>query len=121
MLKLHGHNPPEQKFAEYHARISSLIWELTFKFLHLGQDVILDFGFWSRADRDEARFKASQVGVEVKLYFVSCSEKVMLDRAAKRNRNLLDDSLLIDEQAFKLLQQRYEKLEDDEPHVFIKT
>ena len=121
MIKLYGHNPPEQKFAEYHARISGLIWELTFKFLHLSQDVILDFGFWSRTARDEARFKASQVNVEVKLYFVSCSEKVMLDRVAKRNRNLSDNSLLIDEHAFKLLRRRYEKLEDDEPHVFVET
>ena len=100
MVKLYGHNPPEHKFAEYYARISSLIWDLTIKLLNLGHSVILDFGFWSRADRDEARFKASQAKAKVKLYFVSCSEKVMRDRVAKRNKNLLDDSLQIDEYAF---------------------
>ena len=121
MVKLYGHNPPKQKYAEYHARISSLIWELAMKLLYLSQDVILDFGFWSRADRDEARLKASQVNVEIKLYFVSCSEKVMLDRVAQRNRNLSNNSLLIDEHAFMLLKRRYEKLGDDESHILIKT
>ena len=121
MVKLYGHNPPEHKFAEYHTRISSLIWKLTTKLLHLGQSVILDFGFWSRLDRDEARLKASQAKAEVKLYFVSCSEKVMRDRVAKRNKNLSDDSLQIDEHAFNLFKQRYEALADDELHIVIKT
>ena len=121
MVKLYGHNPPEDKFAEYHARISSLIWELTTKLLHLDRNVILDFGFWSRADRDEARFKASQAKAEVQLYFVTCSEKVMRDRVAKRNKNLSDDSLQIDEHAFNLFKHRYKALDDDEPHIIIKS
>ena len=121
MVKLYGHNPPEDRFAEYHARISSLIWELTIKLLHLGRNVILDFGFWSRADRDEARFKASQAKAEVKLYFVTCAEKAMRDRVAIRNKNLLNDSLQIDEHAFNLFKHRYKALNDDEPHIIIKT
>ena len=121
MVKLYGHNPPEQKFAEYHARISDLIWELALKFLHLGQDVILDFGFWHRADRDEARFKASQANVEVKLYLVSCSEEIMLDRLAKRNSDLPNDSLQINEHAFNLFKHSYNALDDDEPHVVVET
>ena len=47
MVKLYGHNPPENRFADYFDRISNLIWELTMQLLHLGQDVILDFGFWA--------------------------------------------------------------------------
>lgn len=121
MVKLYGYNPPEQKFAEYHARISNLIWELTLKFLHLGQDVILDFGFWSRTDRDEARFRASQANAEIKLYLISCSEKTALNRIAIRNKNLSNDSLEIDKHAFNLFKHRYEALDDDEPHIAIAT
>ena len=74
IIKLYGHNPPEDKFTEYSERVSSLIWQLTRRFLNLGQDVILDFGFWTRASRDLAREFARSVNAEVKLYSICCSD-----------------------------------------------
>lgn len=121
MVKLYGHNPNEQQYSDYYERISTLIWELTIKLLQLNQDVILDFGFWSRKSRDEARNKAKINNAEVKLYFVNCSEEVMRKRVAKRNSNLTNDSLLIDEYTFNLLKQRYEVLGEDESHILIET
>ncbi|MGB3640569.1 MAG: ATP-binding protein [Rivularia sp. (in: cyanobacteria)] len=121
MVKLYGHNPQEEKFSDYYNRISDLIWNLTMQLLRLNQDVILDFGFWSRASRDEARNKAKIANAEVKLYFVTCSEEVMLLRVAKRNSNLPSDSLWIDENAFELFKQSYEALGDDENYIVIET
>ena len=89
--------------------------------LYLGQDVILDFGFWSRASRNEARSKAQLAKAEVRLYFLSCSEKVMRQRVAIRSSNLPGDSLWIDDHAFELFRQRYEALGEDETHVVIQT
>ena len=68
IVKLYGHNPPEDKFIEYSDRVSSLIWQLTTQLLDLDRDVILDFGFWSRASRNRAREFALSVNAEVKLY-----------------------------------------------------
>lgn len=121
MVKLYGHNPEEQKFSDYYNRISDLIWNLTIQLLGLNQDVILDFGFWSRKSRDEARYKAKGANAQVKLYYVTCSEEVMRNRVAKRNNNLSSDSLLIDENAFEIFKQSYEALEDDENYILIET
>ncbi len=121
MVKLYGHNPEEQKFSDYYNRISDLIWNLTLQLLRLNQDVILDFGFWSRASRDEARSKAKIVNAEVKLYFVTCSEVVMRKRVVKRNNNLPNDSLWIDENAFELFKKTYEALGEDENYIVIET
>ena len=121
MVKLYGYNPEEQKFSDYYNRISDLIWNLTMQLISLDRDVILDFGFWSRASRDEARCKAKIVNAEVKLYFVTCSEEVMRKRVAKRSNNLPTDSLWIDENAFELFKQRYEALGEDENYIVIET
>ena len=121
IVKLYGHNPPEDKFTEYSERVSSLIWQLTRRFLDLGQDVILDFGFWTRASRDRAREFARSVNAEVKLYSICCSDEFMKRRVASRNKDLPSDSLWIDDCAFELFKQGYEALEKDEPHVVIQT
>ena len=121
MVKLYGYNPEDKKFSDYYERISDLIWNLTMQLLCLGQDVILDFGFWSRASRDEARSKAEFANAEVKLYFVTCSEEVMRNRVAKRSNNLPSDSLWIDENAFEVFKQSYQALGEDETYIVIKT
>ncbi len=121
MVKLYGHNPEEDKFSDYYNRISDLIWNLTMQLLSLNQDVILDFGFWSRASRDEARYKAKIANAQVKLYFITCSEEVMRKRVAKRSNNLPNDSLWIDENAFELFKKSYEALGDDENYIVIET
>ena len=121
MTKLYGYNPPEQDFAEYFSCVTDLIWELTLKLLQVGQDVILDFGFWSRASRDEARYKAQTVNATIKLYFISCPEKIMQKRVMKRNYELAEGVLHIDEHAFELFKKRFEPLGKDELHFVINT
>lgn len=121
IVKLYGHNRPADKFVEYSDRVRSLIWQLTEQFLNLDRDVILDFGFWSRADRDEARKFAYSVDAEVKLYSICCSDELMKQRTRSRNINLPNDSLWIDDNAFELFKQSYEVLEEDEPHILIQN
>lgn len=121
IVKLYGHNPPKDKFDEYSDRVSSLIWQLTIQLLNLDRDVILDFGFWSRASRDRAREFALSVDAEVKLYSICCSDTVMKQRVRLRNKDLPSDSLWIDDRAFELFKQGYEALEKDEPHIVIQT
>ena len=73
MVKLYGHNPRAQDFQDYYDRVVNLIWQTTLHLLDLGLDVVLDFGFWSRASRDAARARATAARVPYKLYFVECS------------------------------------------------
>ena len=55
MIALYGKNPPAAQFETYHSKTACLIWDVAARTLELGQDVILDFGFWSRKSRDDAR------------------------------------------------------------------
>ena len=57
-------------------RLSTLLNELWPGLLAHGVDVILDFGFWTRHSRDEARALARAAGAEAKLYVVVCADDV---------------------------------------------
>jgi predicted kinase len=119
MSKLYGDNPPLEHFADYYSRVHDLIWIYAERLLELNQDVVLDFGFWSRVSRDEARVKATALGAEYKLYLLDAPEDILKKRVRKRNENL-QGSLYIDDHAFELFKSRFEPLGKDEEHVLIK-
>jgi predicted kinase len=119
IVQLYGNNPPEEDFPEYLERVTNLIWQLTMQLLRSDRDVILDFGFWSRSSRDEARSKALSVGALVKLYSISCAEETMRQRLLKRSADLPVGALLIDENAIQLFKERFEPLAEDESHLMV--
>lgn len=114
MVRLYGPAPPEERFAEYADRVTELIWKVTDRLIELDRDVILDFGFWTRASRDEARARARVAGAEVRLYHVQCPEEVMRQRTLARSRHLPEGALWINEAAFEEFKERFEPLEEDE-------
>src|SRR5437588_4999900 len=68
--------------------IETLLWDLAARVLVLGVDVVLDFGFWSRAERDDFRSRAAQLGARSELHFLDVPEEELLARLAVRNAQL---------------------------------
>lgn len=78
-------------FATHNARheaIESLLWETAARVLVLGVDVILDFGFWTRRERNELRARAHALGVGFRIHFADASEELLLARIRERNSQL---------------------------------
>ena len=121
MVKLYGVDPPQEKFAEYWKRVEELIWEVAARALSLGNDVILDFGFWTRASRDDARQRAKDLGADVKIYSFSCPEELMRARVQQRTAELPEGNLWINDAAFEEFKSRFQPLQDDEEHVVVAT
>ena len=121
MVKLYGSNPPEAEFPNYLERVTELIWQMTEQLIQLDQEVILDFGFWSRASRDEARSKASELNANTKLYLITVPESIMKKRVQRRSYELPEGTLMIDAHAFESFKHCFEPLGYDEPHVVIST
>jgi predicted kinase len=119
MHRLYGANPSSEHFADYYQRVASLIWRYVEILLKRDQDVILDFGFWSRASRNEAREKITALGGQPRLYFLDCPIEVMRERVRERSLSVPDDSLWIDEHAFDLFRERFEPLAADEVHEHV--
>ena len=121
IITLYGQDPPAEKFEDYSHRVSNLIWETASRLLTLGQDVILDFGFWSRASRDEARLRIQAIGAESILYCMTCADDVMKSRVLNRTHRMPEGALYIDENAINIFRTRFEPLDADEPHRLIAT
>jgi len=89
--------------------------------LELGLSVVLDFGFWTRCERDVVRARASQLGFEHVLYALECPEELRWKRFEARNLAQTSDSLHIARETFSSLHDRVEPLEADEEHVLVST
>lgn len=116
---LYGANPPAEHFAEYDRRIKTIMWETAVAAIGAGADVILDYGFWRRADRDDYRARAAALGAEAILYCLQCPEDVMRKRALKRTAERPPGALFIDENALNVFMSRYEKVNFSEEHAVI--
>ncbi len=66
-------------------RIEALFWLLAQELLQLGQSVILESGFWSRAGRDEKRLGARAIGAAVELRYLPAAMDELVRRLAARN------------------------------------
>jgi len=51
-------------------KIERELWRLAQEILRLGLSVVLDFGLWARAERDEMRTVARGLGVGVELHYL---------------------------------------------------
>lgn len=121
MRERFGSNPPADKFADYHDIVTQEIRMEVAGRLSRGQDVILDFGFWRRADRDGWRAWAELVGADCVLYYLHADQAEMKRRVLLRTASLPEGQLVIDENALALFAERFEPLAADEPHTAIRT
>lgn len=70
---------------EFRVLLERQLWVLSQDLLNRGQSVILEWGHWARAERDEKRLGARALGVGVELHFLDVPLKELIERAARRN------------------------------------
>jgi predicted kinase len=88
MRSLYGDDPPETRFSEYAKRVSGVMETVWTRCVALKMNVVLDFGFWKRSERDRVRDLIASLGGESVLYRLSCSDEVAWRRIEKRNEML---------------------------------
>ncbi len=114
IVRLYGQRPPEDRYAEYYARVEAMLWQRALSVLRAGSDAIMDFGFWSRKSRDTARAKVLAVDAVPRFYSISCPVGLARERTIRRSENPPADSLWIDAAAFDKLMEDYEPMGEDE-------
>jgi predicted kinase len=68
--------------------VEQVQWELAERLLTSGIDVILDWGLWTRAERDHYRRRARDLGAGAQTVFVDAPIETLHERIAHRNRDL---------------------------------
>ena len=66
-------------------KVEHELWRLAQEILRLGLSVVLDFGLWARAERDEMRAAARRLGVGVELHFLDVPVDELWRRIEARN------------------------------------
>jgi predicted kinase len=77
-----GADPWDEAFR---ARLERQLWVLSQELLALGQSVILEWGHWTRVERDEKRLRARALGVGVELHYLDAPLEELIERAERRN------------------------------------
>lgn len=67
------------------AAVEEQQWQLAARVLELGTNVILDFGVWSRTERDSFRARAHAVGASTVLHFLDVPREELRRRLKARN------------------------------------
>lgn len=118
MARLFGEDPPADTFPQRAAAILDLMEPIWTRCLRLGIDVVLDYGFWRRAERDHARRLAGACGARARLYKVECPDHEVRRRVAARNERQ-DRTLFIAPETFDTLKARVEPLQPDEDFLTV--
>ena len=84
--RLFGQDATHPEHDERHGKIESIQWGVAASFLSRGLDVILDFGFWARAEREDYRRRAAALGAESKIHFLDVPVEELLERLGERNK-----------------------------------
>lgn len=100
-VRLFGQDAHEPEHDARHNLIEALLWNIASRALELGTNVILDFGFWAREEREDYRARAKQLGASSEVHFLDISADELLQRLAVRNSAASETSFYIPEAMMK--------------------
>jgi predicted kinase len=92
---LFGQDAKEPDHDARHSLIEAMLWKIASRSLELGANVILDFGFWAREEREDYRLRAKQLGASSEVHFLDVSEDELLRRLEERNSQPSHESFYI--------------------------
>ena len=96
-VRLFGQDATEPEHDARHSLIEAMLWTIARRALELGTNVILDFGFWAREEREDYRLRAKRLGAGSEVHFLDVPEEELLRRLAVRNSQPSQESFHIPE------------------------
>ena len=114
ILTLYGSDISGEALDAARDPVETALWNLAARVLVLGLDVILEFGFWSRSEREEFRSRATQLGARSELHFTDAPNEELIRRLAQRNAQLPPGTFWIDEARLRSWFDLFEPPSSDE-------
>ncbi|MFN8530411.1 MAG: AAA family ATPase [Anaerolineae bacterium] len=100
-VQLFGQDAEEPEHDARHMLIEAMLWNIASRTLELGTNVILDYGFWAREEREDYRLRAKQLGASSEVHFLDVPEDELMRRLAVRNAQPSQTSFYIPEAMMK--------------------
>ena len=121
MLKLYPVMPSKEEFDDCFFRCCDVVWSVASEILKRGGDVILDFGFWKYKDREKQRKLALEIGVDSKLYYVTCNRSDIVERLHVRNKEKPEGAVEITDEMFDFYSPGFEPPCAGEKYILIES
>lgn len=121
IVGLLGGQPGNEEFQRFAAPVHELLWRQTEKIVRAGSDVALDFGFWTRVERDAARARVQAMGGQARFYAFECTAEQAWHRIGRRNAGAAEAALHISADTFNFLLAKVEPPMPDEQFILVKA
>ncbi|MBQ4637853.1 MAG: ATP-binding protein [Clostridia bacterium] len=111
------------KHEMYSKRAEALILNKAVEVVRTDINVILDWGFWRRAQRDEIRAFFDEKNIEYELHYLYVPDDIWHARIQKRNKDIQNgksDAYFVDENLLNKFISRFEPPSEDEHHKLIQ-
>ena len=79
-----------EKHDEYVEKLKKYLFKKSLDIISADVDVILDWGFWTKSERNYAKKYYSSRNVNFEFHYIDISEKTWQTRLDKRNREILE-------------------------------
>ena len=100
-ISLFGQDAEEPEHDSRHTLIEMMLWKVASRALELGTNVILDFGFWAREEREDYRSRAKELGASSEVHFLDVPIDELMQRLRARNSQSSTASFYIPEEMMK--------------------
>ena len=121
-LALFEHDVGE-KHDEYVEKAERYLFDKSVEIIETGIDVILDWGFWTKAERDFAREFYRSKNIENEFHYINISNEEWKKRIEKRNSLISQGKIsayYVDEGLMKKVDVIFEAPSDDEVDLIIQ-
>lgn len=100
-IGLFGQDAHEPEHDARHSFLEAMLWKVASRALELGTNVILDYGFWAREEREDYRLRAKRLGASSEVHFLDVPGEELLRRLAARNAQPSAESFYISEASMR--------------------
>lgn len=101
-IQLFGQDAEEPEHDARHSLIEMMLWNIASRALELEMNVILDFGFWAREEREDYRSRAKELGASSEVHFLDGPTDELMHRLAARNSQSSPLSFSIPEEMMRV-------------------
>ena len=122
MITLFGHDAGD-KHDYYAERVKKYLYGKSAELIGSGTNVVLDWGFWQKADRDIARDFYGARDIPYEFHYINVSDEVWRQRIEKRNAEILagmSDAYFVDDGLAEKFASMFDKPDKSEIDVWVE-
>ena len=112
-----------QKFLYYVGKLEQFFFQKSVEIVETGINVVLDWGFWTKSERDFAKQFYGSRGIEYEFHYISINDEEWYRRLDKRNKDVQEkksDAYYVDEGLAEKFKSIFEIPGKDEIDVWVE-